>query len=291
MNQSNNYFGQHIFSQVISLCNKSILTPFINKCKGNHCYKKLLTYEHFVAMLYCVVTGSSSLREIEYGLGIAQGKLNHLGIEYVPPRSTLSDDNKNRPASVFKTIYDGLYALYKPNFSDGTLPKTILGKLFLMDDTFFRLFKDILKTSGRYADNGKKKGGIKKNTVLQGISLMPCFIDFSAAADNDQNIYKKLQLPQSSYIVFDKGYNNYQAFANFSNAGIYFITRQKENAVFTQQIECLHDDTTPTNIIKESTITQQYKDENGHTQTLKLRRIAWYDEKQNRCYEFITNNF
>lgn len=24
---------------------------------------------------------------------------------------------------------------------------------------------------------------------------------------------------------------------------------------------------------------------------MKLRRIAWYDEKQNRSYEFITNNF
>jgi hypothetical protein len=291
MNQSNNYFGQHIFSQLISLCNKSVLTPFINKSQGNHCYKKLKTYEHFIAMLYCVVTGSSSLREIEVGLGIAQGKLNHLGIAYVPPRSTLSDGNKNRPSSVFKTIYEGLYALYKPNFSDSTLPKPILQKLFLMDATVFGLFKAILKTTGRHADNGRKKGGIKKNTVLEGSSLMPCFIDFSAAADNDQNIYKKLQLPQGSYVVFDKGYNNYPAFAAFTNAGIYFITRQKENAVFKQQIECLHDDTTPANIIKESTIVQQYKDDKHQTQTLTLRRVAWYDEKQKKCYEFITNNF
>ncbi len=291
MNQSYNFIGQHIFSQLISLCNKPILTPIIAKARGNHYYKKLKTYEHFIAMFYCVVTGSTSLREIESGLGIAQGKLNHLGIDYVPPRSTLSDGNKNRPAQVFKAIYDGLYSRYKPNLSDSTLPKTILDRLFLMDATVFSLFKAILKTSGRYADNGKKKGGIKKNTVLQGSSLMPCFIDFSAAADNDQNIYKKLLLPKDSYIVFDKGYNNYTAFANFSNAGIYFITRQKENAVFTQQIECLHNDTTPSNITKETTIIQAYKDENKQTQTLKLRRIAWYDEKQNKCYEFITNNF
>jgi len=36
-------------------------------------------------------TGSTSLREIMAGLGIAQGKLNQLGIDYVPQRSTLSD--------------------------------------------------------------------------------------------------------------------------------------------------------------------------------------------------------
>lgn len=55
-------------------------------------------------MLYCVVTGSNSLREIEVGLEIAQGKLNHLGIDCVPPRSTLSNGNKHRLAKVFKSF-------------------------------------------------------------------------------------------------------------------------------------------------------------------------------------------
>jgi hypothetical protein len=81
-------------------------------------------------MLYCVVIGRNALREIELGLGIAQGKLNHFGIAYVPPRSTLSDGNKNRFSSVFTTIFEGLYNLYKRNFSDSTLPKPILENLF-----------------------------------------------------------------------------------------------------------------------------------------------------------------
>lgn len=291
MNQSNNYFGQHIFSQLISLCNKSILSPIIAKTKSNHYYKRLKTYEHFVAMLYCVVTGSTSLREIESGLGIAQGKLNHLGIEYVPPRSTLSDGNKNRSSDVFKSIYEALYALYKPNFSDSTLAKAVLDRLFLMDATVFSLFKAILKTSGRHNDNGKKKGGIKKNTVLHGSSLMPHFIDFSAAADNDQNIYSKLQLPQGSYLVFDKGYNNYKQYAKFIAQGIFFVTRQKDNAVYDIVLECLHDESTSSNILQETIIIQTYKDEQNNTQTLKLRRIVWYDEKKQRSFDFITNNF
>lgn len=291
MNKSNNYFGQHLFSQLISLSNKSILSPIIAKTKSNHYYKQLKTYEHFVAMLYCVVTGSTSLREIESGLGIAQGKLNHLGIEYVPPRSTLSDGNKNRSSDVFKSIYEALYALYKPNFSDSSLAKAVLDRLFLMDATVFSLFKAILKTSGRHNDNGKKKGGIKKNTVLHGSSLMPHFIDFSAAADNDQNIYRKLQLPQGSYLVFDKGYNNYKQYAKFTAQGIFFVTRQKDNAVYDIVLECLHDESTSSNILQETIIIQTYKDEQNNTQTLRLRRIVWYDEKKNRSFEFITNNF
>jgi hypothetical protein len=291
MNQSYHYFGQHLFSQITFLCNKTILRPVIEQTRANRYYKKLHFYEHFISMLYCVLSGCTSLREIVSGLSVAEGKLNHLGISYVPPRSTLSDGNKCRPAATFKAVYENLYQKYKPSLSDSSLPKAIVQKLFLMDATVFGLFKAILKTTGRYAADGKKKGGIKKNTVIEASSLMPCFIQFGAAADNDQRIYKALSLPAGSYIVFDKGYNNYAQFAAFGKSGIYFITRQKDNAVFNTVVECLHDETSPNNILKETIIEQLYKDEQQQEQSLRLRRIAWWDSEKQRSFEFITNNF
>ena len=51
------------------------------------------------------------------------------------------------------------------------------------------------------------------------------------------------------------------------------------------------DENSCNSLLKEEIIQQEFKDENNQTQTLKLRRIAWYDEKKDRCYEFITNNF
>lgn len=125
--------------------------------------------------------------------------------------------------------------------SGSTLPKAVLQNLFLLDATVFSLFKAILKTSGRHAENGRKKSGIKKNSVLHGLSLMPYFIEFSAATDHDQQIFKALKLPEGSYVIFYKGYNNYKQFAAFSEAEIFFITRQKENAVYTCLLECTHD--------------------------------------------------
>jgi hypothetical protein len=291
MNQSTNFVGQHLFGQITTLCNRSVLGPVIRETKANRYYKRLHYYEHFISMLYCTLSGCTSLREISAGLGIARGKLNHLSIEYVPPRSTLSDGNWDRPSVIFKKTYEHLYKLYKPSLSDSTLPKGIVQKLFLLDATVFSLFKAILKTSGRYSANGKKKGGIKKNTVIEASSMMPYFIQFDAAADHDQLIYKHLTLPSGSYIVFDKGYNNYRQFAVFSAAGISFITRQKENAVYTSAIECLHGARSPTAILKEEVILQTYKDENNTEQTLRLRRIAWWDADKERAFEFITNDF
>ena len=291
MNQSTNFVGQHLFGQIATLCNRSILGPVIRATNANRYYKRLHYYEHFISMLYCTLSGCTSLREISAGLGVAQGKLNHLGINYVPPRSTLSDGNRQRSSDVFKETYNHLYKLYKPSLSDSTLPRGVLQQLFLLDATVFGLFKAILKTSGRHSANGKKKGGIKKNTVIEGATLMPSFIQFDAAADSDQRIYKNLALPAGSYIVFDKGYNNYRQFAAFSGAQINFITRQKENAVYTSMLECLHDGESPNAILKEEIILQIYKDENSIEQTLRLRRIAWWDKDNQKCFEFITNNF
>jgi hypothetical protein len=291
MNQSTNFVGQHLFGQITTLCNRSVLGIVIRETNANRYYKRLHYYEHFISMLYCTLSGCTSLREISAGLGIAQGKLNHLGIEYVPPRSTLSDGNRQRPSTIFKKTYEHLYKLYKPSLSDSTLPKAIVQKLFLLDATVFSLFKAILKTSGRYSANGKKKGGIKKNTVIEASSMMPYFIQFDAAADHDQLIYKHLSLPPGSYIVFDKGYNNYRQFAAFTATGISFITRQKENAVYRPVIECLHAEGSPTAILKEEVILQTYRDESNTEQILRLRRVAWWDADKERDFEFITNDF
>ncbi len=44
-------------------------------------------------------------------------------------------------------------------------------------------------------------------------------------------------------------------------------------------------------VLKDEIIHQNYKDEKGKEQTVELRRIAWWDAKGKRAYEFITNNF
>ena len=109
MNQSTNFVGQHLFGQITILCNLAIIGPVIRATNANRYYKRLHFYEHFISMLYCTLSGCTSLREISAGLGVAQGKLNHLGIDYVPPRSTLSDGNRQRPSDIFKETYSHLY--------------------------------------------------------------------------------------------------------------------------------------------------------------------------------------
>jgi len=97
LKDSSTFVGQPIFSQLLSLIEKSIISETIIEHKAYKYYKKLFVWDHLVSMLYGVYTHCTSLREIQYGLEVCQGKLNHLNLERVSPRSTLSDGNIKRP--------------------------------------------------------------------------------------------------------------------------------------------------------------------------------------------------
>ncbi len=227
MNKSTTYVGQHILSQILSLCPKNELAHIFIKTRSNYKTKRLKSWEHFVTMMFCVLSGSTSLRETCMGLEAYEGKLNHINIKEVPARSTLSDANKRRKSSVFQEVFNYLNSKYQGAISDSTLPNAVLSRLFLVDSTVFSLFKAILKTTGRHSANGRKKGGIKKNTMLEGSTLMPVLIQFNAAADNDQQFLQFIKLPKRSFLTFDKGYNNYEQFAIFTEAEIFLSPGKK----------------------------------------------------------------
>ncbi|MBC7749622.1 MAG: transposase, partial [Methylotenera sp.] len=77
---------------------------------------------------------------------------------------------------------------------------------------------------------------------------------FNAAADNDQQFLQFIQLPKGSFLTFDKGYNNYQQFASFSVSEVFFITRQKDNAVYKTISEKILTNQVPDAVLKEETI-------------------------------------
>src|ERR1035438_9881368 len=231
MNKSTDYLGQQIFSQLLSLLDQSVIKQTIQEHKANRCYKKLFVWDHLVSRLYGIYSHCTSLWEIQYGLEVCQGKLSHINLTRVPPRSTLSDGNKQRPSKVFSSIYQKLYNFYKHSISDSRLKTIVLQKLYILDSTTISLFKAILKPAGRKRKDGKSKGGMKVHTLLNADTNMPSFIKYTAAALHDQQFYKYIkELPDYSIIAFDKAYINYLQFDAFTKRNIFYVTRQKDNA-------------------------------------------------------------
>jgi hypothetical protein len=290
MNKSTDFVGQPIFRQLLTLLDRSIIKQTIQEHNANRCYKKLFLWDHLVSMLYGIYTNCTSLREIQYGLEICQGKLNHLNLSRVAPRSTLSDGNKQRPSKVFGTIYQKLYGFYKHSISDSRLNSAVLQRLYILDSTTISLFKAILKPAGRKRKDGKSKGGMKVHTLLNADTNMPSFIKYTAAALHDQQFYKYMkELPDYSIIAFDKAYINYMQFDAFTKRNIFYVTRQKENAEYATIEEFMLPDDAQ-HMLKDESIEVTYKINNEEIKQ-QMRRVVFFSKKYEKAFVYITNNF
>jgi hypothetical protein len=286
MNKSKNFSGQPIISQVLKFIPASLVARTARKQMSDRYYKRFKTYDHLVTMIFATLSGSSSLREVSSIMLACEGKINHLGLSNYPKRSTLSDANKKRSSSVFAAIYHSIYHRYKDFLSDSN-PRTLpVKELKIVDSSTIGLFSDVLKGAGRNPLEGKKKGGIKMHTMINAREDVPCLVRFTSAATHDHTFLKELDLKKGSFVVFDKGYVDYLQYHNWTLDEVFFVTRQKDNAVYKSLDEFPVGDHIHSGILKDERI-EVTKDK----QTITLRRVAFYHAEQNKVYEFISNNF
>lgn len=286
MNKSTHFSGHPIIKQLLNLIPRHIISRTAGSFDSDRYYKTCKTNEHLVSMLYATLSGISSLRELSTVMLACEGKLGHLGLENFPKRSTLSDANANRTSEVFASIYYSLLDRYGKFLSDSSSLRLPVKHLKIVDSTTISLFSDILKGVGRNPVNGKKKGGIKMHTMISAMEDAPCLVRFSSAATHDHTFLKDLELKKGSFVVFDKAYNDYKQYFDWTMEDIYFVTRQKDNAAYKRLAEFDLQEGTSDNVLKDETITLQKKG-----LAIELRRIAYWDREKNKVYEFISNNF
>ncbi len=291
MSKSNYFFGQTVLGQTLSLIPPSLVHKIAKKTGSDFAVKKLDTKCHLYTMCYSVIGDITGLRHISDGLVAMGNSLSQLGISYVPPKSTLSDSNKNRPSEVFAQIYQALYEHYYIFLSDRTVSEPLLAKAYAIDSTSMSLFKEILKASGRKSKDGKAVGGIKSHIQIGLIDELPMNIKHTSGATNDHTFLKDLVLKPHDIAIFDKAYVDYQQYAKWSSEDIYFVTREKDNAKNTIILERDLPDDKDFEILKDEEVMKVYKDENDKEQKLLLRRIVVWSDKHQDIIVLLSNMF
>jgi hypothetical protein len=104
MSKSKYYFGQNILGQVLKLIPKNIVASATKQTGSDFAVKKFSTLNHLYTMCYAVLADVTGLRHVCDGLLAMGEKLNHIGLNYVVPKSTLSDSNKKRSSSSLLSI-------------------------------------------------------------------------------------------------------------------------------------------------------------------------------------------
>ena len=288
MNKSNFFTGQPIFSQLIKLIPRTIISKAVRECKSDYYYKKFDTGHHLITMLYACYQHCTSLREVVSGMGACEGRLQSLGITHLPARSTLSEANMRRGYQVFEQIYLSLYQYHQQLLPDSQSDE-LSKKLVIIDSTTISLFQEILKSAGSRRLNGKKKGGIKVHTAIRSHENVPYLVRFSSGASADVNFLKDIHLPTGSIVVMDRGYNSYNKFHEWNLTKINWVTRLRtESIVNVIEERVVTDEQKRLGVISDQDIILGFK--NKKIQQVRCRLVRYYDAANKRQFAFLANN-
>lgn len=294
------FVGQPVFKQIINLVDKVGIQGLINKHQSDYYYKSFKTRTHLLTMLFGILSRCDSMTEICEGLRALSGKLNHLGLDQAPAKSTACDGLRSRSCKIFEDLYFHLVKHYQSFLSDSRTFGLTFREVLLIDSTTIRLFSDILKGIGRNpSGDGRRKGGLKVHMLIDAVQSVGRFIKLTAGRVHDHVFLKSLELVPGSMIIFDRGYNDYHQFAAWTERQVYFITRLKRKSAYkVREITKTYDlKKDQAMVLKEEIIQLTYHPvkEDGQRDIktdlkLQLRRIGYQDE-QNHHYDFLTNNF
>jgi len=277
----------NLFAQIIDLADRDAFRRIVRKHGGDWHAKGFTCWHQFVSMLFCQLGKAQSLREICGGLASCMGKLNHLGLEEGPRRTTLAYANEHRSWKIYEEMFYHLLGQAR-KYDWGKRKFRFKNKLFSMDATFIELCLSMFD----WAHFRRAKGAVKLHLVLDHDGYLPTFVHVSDGKSHEVRIAKnviaeKFAFPAGSIVVFDKGYTDFELYNRWCQEGVIFVTRMKDNASY----DIVQRRKRP----QHSTILRDEVVEfNGHysaeTCPHELRRIEVWDEKNQNTIVLLSNH-
>lgn len=276
-----------LFSQILQQVDRSLFHKAVIQYQTDKHNKGINSWTHLVTMLFCHLSKSQSIREITNGLLSISGNLNHLGIQgKCPSRSSLSYINEHRDWQMFREFYFMLLNhLQEKGYLRRKKFKRIKRKIYMLDSTVISLCLKVFD----WAKYRQEKGAIKLHTLLDYDGCMPSYLFMTAAKQSDVKHAHYMTLPKKSVVVADRGYQDFTMFTDWDKNDIYFVIRLKKsiNHEMIKELPLSQNDSS--NLLKDELIILTEEDTMLHYPK-PLRRVAVYDEENDKVIELITNN-
>jgi hypothetical protein len=219
-----------LFNQLLQHFPSLEFAALVKKHKAERAAKGFSCRTQLVAMLFCQLAHADSLREICNGLACCLGKLVHLGIGVAPNKSTLSYANQHRPAELYEELFYTALGRFRDEKGLGVRKQRFRfkNKLLSLDSTTISLCLELFP----WAKFRRAKGGVKAHVLLDHDDYLPRYVLITEARRSDVKVTDAFPLNPGSIVAIDRGYNDYALFGKWTDEGIYFVTRIKDNAAY-----------------------------------------------------------
>jgi Transposase DDE domain/Domain of unknown function (DUF4372) len=271
-----------IFAQILELFPRAEFNGAVQKHKAERHARGFSSWGQFIAMLFCQLGHAKSLREICGGLAASEGKLRHLGLPEAPSRSTLAYANEHRPWELYQTVFHQLLGKCEA-VAQGRKKFRFKNKLLSLDATVIDLCAEVFD----WAKFRQTKGAVKLHLLLDHEGYLPAYAVITEGKKQEIQVARRMRFEPDTLLVFDRGYTDYEWFAELTQNGVWFVTRMKDNAdygVVEERALPAH----PGGVRREQVIFLYKLEKQGAG--CFLRRIEYWDEQQQRGLVFLTNN-
>ncbi len=221
-----------------------------------------------------------SLRDIVFSSNSQINKFYHLGSKPMK-RSTLADANNKRPFEIYEELF---YIFLKQVQNLAPQYKLDLGsKLYIMDSSTIDLCLKLFP----WARFRSTKGAVRMHTLMQADGSLPVFMNISDGKMHDVTAARLMNIPEGSYLTFDKGYHDLELYNRFKNNKIRFVTRMKENAAFRSLSYNVPD---PKNGVLTDSIIEFTGYQSHKKYPFPIRKIFYQDPETAKELTFLTND-
>ena len=278
------YTGRLVFSQLMDFLPMQHFHRCVNRYHGNHYMKSFSCLDQFLCMSFAQLCYRESLRDIESCLRAMENKLYHMGIRAKISRSTLADANENRDWRIYADFAQVLINIARDLHADDDFGVELDETVYALDASTIDLCLSLFP----WARFRKTKGAVKLHTLLDLRGCIPSFISITDGKVHDVKILDQLIPEPGAFYVMDRGYLDFRRLYILDQCMAFFIIRSKVNTKFRRLYSRTIDKgiglrCDQTIVLSGINTSKQYPD--------KLRRVGFFDDKSNRRFSFLTNNF
>jgi len=273
-----------IFTQVLSLGHHETFHRCVERYRGDTCIKSFSCYDQWLAMAFAQLTSRESLRDLEASLGARRALLYQMGFRGRVVRSTLADANERRDWRIFADWAQTLIRRARKLYATEPFALELEQTVYALDATVIDLCLSLFP----WAHFRSTKAAIKLHTLLDLRGPIPTFVALTEGAVHDVNILDDLPIEAGAIYVMDRAYLDFARLARIARAGAFFVIRAKSNLKF-YVVKSRPVDTTSGLRCDQTIRLRGFYSKQGYPEA--LRRVRFYDSKQERSLVFLTNHF
>ena len=276
--------GKTIFSQLMEFLPLHEFRQCVDRYQGSYRLKSFSCLDQFYCMVFAQLTFRESLRDIEACLRSMSTKLYHMGLRSKISRSTLAKANENRNWRIYADFAQSLMKTAKELYANDKFLVDLNQAAYALDSTMIDLCLSIFPWALWY----RPHGAIKLHTMLGLKGSIPLSARLTNATVNDFEFLDDIVPEPGAFYIMDRGFIDLsRLFSLHQNSG-FFVIREKSRINWRRLYSNPVDKSNGLRADQIVVFSGRYSAKNYPE---KLRRIRFFDSKNNRYFSFLTNNF